>query len=247
MYVGNVEITGREVIVSTIAVLLLTIAGFFIASKIAQSQDEYNVKFYHAIPVADSTQFNYVLKTSGGDMFAYGTVSAVGSVTDSAIGHYMTLTRNLEEYRMHHRLVCSGSGKNRHCHTQVYWSWDHISSKSFGVSKVKFLGREFYYAQFPELPGERYVGTVNLPHGFFSNKQRYVYYGRNLQYTGTMYTYAERNTINNSIFAEGVNLDNALKHFIREYWVSGFWIAFVVILIIGVIAFIAADNDWLNR
>lgn len=248
LYVGDVEITKREIIVVTIAALLLTIVGFLIANNIAQRQDNYNVKFYEAVQVSDSVQFNYALKTNAGNMLAYGTVKSIGFVTDSAIGNYMTLTRKLEEYRQHHRTVCSGEGKDRHCHTETYWSWDYISSKNFSVSKVNFLGRDFSYSEFPRLPDEHYVATVNLPRALFSfkNKQRYVYYGRNLQYTGTMYTNADFHRLNESIFANGVTLDGALEHFVAKHWVMEFWIIFSIILIVGAAAFVAADNDWLN-
>lgn len=240
------EITGREIIVNIIAVLILLIIAFMIASKVAEYQDDYNVKFYHAIQVNDSTQFNYALKTNAGDMLAYGTVNSVGFVSDSGIGNYMTLTRALEEYRKHHRTVCSGSGKDRHCHTQTYWSWDEIKRNHFSVAQVEFLGKRFYYSQFPELPGEHYISTIELKRGFLSHRQRYVYYGRKLSYTGTMYTYADKHTINNSLFADGVQLKDAIKYYIKEYCVAIFWIVFAIVVIIGSIVFVVAENEWLN-
>lgn len=127
-----------------------------------------DVKYYQAVKVADSTQFNYAFTTNEGHTLAYGTVTAVGYVTGDGIGNYMTITRVLEEYRQHTRKVCTGEGKDRSCHTEEYWTWDDIGRKRFAVNQVNFLGRNFYYGAFPELPGENYITTINLPsRGFF--------------------------------------------------------------------------------
>lgn len=97
--------------VSAIFMLLAFIAGVCIAGSIRSCENDANVKYYQAVKIADSTQFNYAFKTNAGHTLAYGTVAAVGYVTDEGIGNYMTLTRVLEEYRKHHRTVCSGEGK----------------------------------------------------------------------------------------------------------------------------------------
>ena len=248
---GSWDLTVRELFLAIVGLLLAIILGCIIANNIAQAEDEYNVKFYHAIQVSDSAQFNYAFKTNAGHMLAYGTVSAVGFVTDNGIGNYMSLTRDLEEYRKHHRTVCSGEGKNRHCHTETYWTWDVIKTERFHVDQVDFLGKRFYYFQFPQLPSERYVGTVPIPsggfiEGLFKNRQRYVYHGRRLTYTGTMYTNAVNHTINDSKWADGITLDKAIDYYIREHGVLIFWIIFGVIIVVAIIFFVAAPNEWLN-
>lgn len=248
---GTWDLTVRELFLSIVGLLLAIIIGCIIANNIAQAEDEYNVKFYHAIQVSDSTQFNYAFKTDAGHMLAYGTVIAVGFVTDSGVGNYMTLTRDLEEYRKHHRTVCSGSGKTRHCHTETYWTWDVMKTDRFSVKQVEFLGRRFAYNQFPELPREHHVGTVpiNKPDilsALLTNRQRYVYYGRNLTYSGTMYTNAVNHTINDSKWANNITLDKAIDYYIREHGVLVFWIIFGIIIVVAIIFFVAAPNEWLN-
>ena len=52
---SNWDLTVRELFVSIVGVLLAIIVGCIIANHIAQAQDEYNVKFYHAVQVSDST------------------------------------------------------------------------------------------------------------------------------------------------------------------------------------------------
>ena len=242
----EVEVTKREMFVSFLFFLFAIIIGLVIAGSIKSCEDDANVKYYQAIKIADSTQFNYAFKTNAGHTFAYGTVSAVGFVTDDGIGNYMTLTRSLEEYRKHHRTVCSGEGKNRHCHTETYWTWDEISRKHFSVNQVNFLGRNFYYSAFPELPWERYIATIPLPsRGFFSAKQRYVYHGRSLSYTGTVYANIDNHQFNDAKFLEGVGLDTVVDKMVHKWGVPIFWVVFAIVIIIAIIAFVALPNEWL--
>ena len=242
----EVEVTKREMFVSFLFFLFAIIVGLGIAGSIQSCEDDANVKYYQAVKIADSTQFNYAFKTNAGYTFAYGTVSAIGFVTDDGIGNYMTLTRSLEEYRKHHRTVCSGEGKNRHCHTETYWTWDEISRNHFSVNQVNFLGRNFYYSAFPELPWESYIATIPLPsRGFFSAKQRYVYHGRSLSYTGTVFANIDNHQFNDAKFLEGVGLDTVVDKMVHKWGVPIFWVVFVIVIIIAIIAFVALPNEWL--
>ena len=242
----GIKVTKRELFVSALFFLVAIIIGLLIAGSIRSCEDDENVKYYQAVKIADSTQFNYAVKTDAGHTFAYGTVTAVGYVTDEGIGNYMTLTRTLEEYRMHHRTVCTGSGKNRHCHTETYWRWDAIGRDRFAVSHVRFLGRDFSYAMFPVLPWERYVGTVDIPSkGFFSNRQRYVYHGRSLAYTGTLYANIVGHQLDDAVFLDGIGLDSAVEKLIHTWGVPIFWIVFGIVIAIAIIIFVALPNEWL--
>lgn len=243
MYVGNAEITGREVLVTTIVSLFLICIGFLIANKIQDAEDSYNVKFYEAVQVSDSTQFNYAFKTNAGHMLAHGTVYAVGSVTDSHIGgEYMSLSRELERYTKHYRTVCSGEGKNRHCHTESYWTWDHVHTDYYNVNRVKMYGKEFRYDEFPDIAYPHYIKTVGIGH-----HERYVFHGRYTQYTGVLYTNITNHGLSSdSKFADGLSLENAVDYFVKKHSVLVFWILFTIVLVGGGIAFCAAENDWLN-
>lgn len=240
------EVTKREIFVSIVFALVAFIGGICIAGSIRSCEDDANVKYYEAVKLADSTQFNYAFKTNAGHTLAYGTVSAVGFVTDDGIGNYMTITRVLEEYREHHRTVCSGEGKNRHCHTETYWTWDAIGRNHFAVNQVNFLGRNFYYGSFPALPGENYITTINLNRsGFFSAEQRYVYYGRNLSYTGTVYANIDNHQFNDAKFLNGVGLDEAVDRLIHKWGVPIFCGVFAFVCIGLIVAFVALPNEWL--
>ena len=242
----EVEVTKREMFVSAIFAIIAFVAGICIAGSIRSCEDDANVKYYEAVQISDSTQFNYAFKTNAGHTLAYGTVEAVGFVTDDGVGNYMMLHRVLEEYRQHTRTVCTGTGKNRSCHTETYWTWDEMSSRDFSVSHVTFLGRSFYYSGFPELPKPRYVTTIDLPRkGFFSNKQRYVYYGRSLTYTGTLYANVDNHTLNDGKFLDGVPLDKAVDALIHKWGVPIFWGVFGVVIVVVIVIFVVAKNEWL--
>lgn len=78
---SDVEVTKREMFVSALFVLLALIAGICIAGSIRSCEDDENVKYYEAVQISDSTQFNYAFKTNAGHTLAYGTVEAVGMLS----------------------------------------------------------------------------------------------------------------------------------------------------------------------
>lgn len=235
------EVTKRELIVATLFFLISLIVGFSLATAVRNSQDENNKKYHQAVQVADSTKFGYAFKTDVGHTLAYGTVSAVGSVSDRGVGPYMTIHRVHEVYTRHTRTVCEGEGKNRSCHEETYWTWDYSGHKDWSVSHVKFLGKTFRYGEFARLPRGDYVKTDN-----YAYNNRYVYYAQRLQYTGTLYGNIVGHGLYNPEFKENVGLDNAVDAFSSKYGVVIFWIVFMLVVVVAVIAFVAADNDWLN-
>lgn len=238
---SSVEVTKREVFVAAVFFLISLGIGFLVANSIRNYQDENNKKFHQAVQLADSTKFNYAFKTDVGHTLAYGTVFAVGSVSDEGVGPYMSIHRVHEVYTMHTRTVCTGDGKNRHCHTETYWTWDYRGHKDWCVSHLKFLGRTFRYSEFARLPGADYVKTVNFKH-----HHRYVYYAQPLQYTGTLYGNIVGHNLYDPLFKNNVGLDKAVDAFSSKYGDVIFWVVFMIVVIVAVIAFVAADNEWLN-
>ena len=245
MYIGdtNIEITGRELIVAAVFALISVGIGFYVGNRMGIWQDEHNAKYNQAVKIDnDPSQFAYAFKTNAGHTLSYGTVEAVGSVTDNGLpGQYMSIHRVLQVYTMHTRLVCTGSGKARSCHTQTYWTWDNHGSKDWAVDNVKFLGKEFAFAAFPELPDGKYIKTID-----FAFHKRYVYYARNLSYTGTLYANIDIHMLNDGEFRDGVTIDQAVDAFSWKHVVLYFWLIFSAVIFIICCIFIALDNDWLN-
>jgi len=245
MYIGdtNIEVTQKELIIAIIFALISIGIGFYVGNRMGIWQDEHNAKYNQAVKIDnDSTQFAYAFKTDAGHTLSYGTVEAIGSITDNNIpGQYMSIHRVLEVYTMHTRLVCTGSGKTRSCHTQVYWTWDYKGADDWAVEKIKFLKKEFYYSAFPKLPEGNYIKTVN-----FAPNRRHVYYGRNLTYTGTLYANVENHRINDGEFRNNVTIDQAIDAFSWKHAVLYFWLIFSAVILIVCCVFVAMDNAWLN-
>lgn len=237
----DIEVTRREIYVSMIGLCIAIIIGFSIATAIQNHQDESNKKYHQAIQLADSTKFNYAFKTDAGHTLSYGTVSAIGSVSDRNVGPYMSIHRVHERYTKHYRTVCSGEGKDRHCHQEAYWTWDFQGSKDWCVGQLRFLGRTFRFSEFAALPKERYVTTDN-----YAYHNRYVYYARPLQYTGTLYANIVGHGLYNPEFKDNVGLDTAVDEFSSKYGVVIFWIVFAIVVGIVIIIFVVAENKWLN-
>jgi hypothetical protein len=246
MYLGdtNIEITTREVVIALIFAIISLGIGFYVGNRMGIWQDEHNAKYNQAVRIDnDSTQFAYAFKTNVGHTLAYGTVEAIGSVTDNGLGgEYMSIHRVLEVYTMHSRLVCTGSGKTRSCHTQIYWTWDYNGAKDWAVNEVKFLGKTFRFGTFPELPEGNHVKTIN-----FAPHKRYVYYCRHLRYTGTVYANIDNHVMNDGEYRDGVTIDMAVDEFSWKHVVLYFWLIFSAVILLICCIFIALDNDWLNN
>ena len=240
-YGSSVEVTKREVFVAAVFFLIALAIGFVVATAIRNSQDENNRKYHQAVQLSDSTQFNYMFKTDGGHTLAYGTASAVGSVSDEGVGPYMSIHRVLEIYTMHHRTVCTGDGKDRQCHTETYWTWDAHGYKDWCVTHVTFLGRTFRYGSFAKLPDAHYITTVRFKHD-----HRYVYYAQDLQYTGTLYGNIVNHNLYDPEFKNHVGLQNAVDAFSSKYGDIIFWVVYLIVMIVAVIVFVCAENSWLN-
>jgi hypothetical protein len=60
-----------------------------------------------------------------------------------------------------------------------------------------------------------------------------------------MYANVDNHSINNGKFLDGVPLDNAVEALIHKWGVPVFWGVFGVVVLIIVIVFVVAKNEWL--
>jgi hypothetical protein len=244
---SEIEVTKREMFVTIIFLCLMALLGFYVSDYIQKYQADHNAKYYQAIKITnDPAQFKYALETNAGHMIVHGTVKAIDPVTYEGLDGrtYMTITRVYEEYRMHSKRVCSGDGKNRHCHTKYYWTWDAIHSEGKSVAKVEFLGQWFLYQSFPRLPGEDHVKTWQ-----FESRKRYVFFARPTQFTGAFYAIADRSQSlkDHSEFMNGESCEGAMQRLVilhAHYW---FWGVFIFVVLAIAIVFVAMENKWLYK
>lgn len=239
------EVTKRELIVSLVILSILVIIGLFISGYIRTSIIDNNKKYETAVQIENvPAEFSNALRTNYGDVLAEGPLKSVGEVKiDDVSG--MSVRRVLEKYTRHTRRVSYSCGTAKHprtCwRTEVYWTWDYQKSDYDQVAWVTFLDEKFYISSFP-VPSSHYVKTVGC-----GNNLRYVYYRQDPYYYGTIYTFADNKTINNTVFVDGLAVKNAVDHFTTGFvWVYGFWVLWAILIIVLIILFCYLPNFWLN-
>ena len=235
------EVTKREIIISIGFVAILLIIGGFISNKIEQNVTDKNAVYTKAVRIDDDpNQFEYVFNTNYGSVMGYSTLESVGTVGDGTVNGYMTIRRVLEKYTMHTRVVCTGSGKTRSCHTQTYWTWDYHGEQKFSVNEVTFMGRKFSIGEFP-IPDKHYLKTVGC--GFHL---RHVYYVREPSYKGTLFTVINNHRLSQSEFKPNVTIGKAVEEYTNSHAKLFFWMGYVVFIIVIIAIFYGYKNDWLE-
>lgn len=148
-----------------------------------------------------------------------------------------------QHYTMHTRTVCSGSGKNRTCRTQTYWTWDTWGREDKKSKEIKFLGHVFKSNKI-DIPDTEYIDTIKT-----SSTVRYKYYGVNTKYKGTIFTKLENNTMSkSSSFYKNMEIDETVERLTSDsnIGIIIFWIIWIVLIGLCVYGFYYIDNDWLE-
>ena len=238
---SNVEVTAREVIFSIGLICIALMLGIKISDRIDNYMSDKNAVYNKAVQINnDSIQFAYAFATNYGPTFAYGTLNAVGEASDGKVSGFMSIRRELEEYTKHHRTVCEGEGKHRHCHEETYWSWDHQKTDVFSVDKVNFIGKNFWFSEFP-YRDYRHYKTMSCGYHL-----RHVYYTLPLSVTGTLFATIDNHRMNKPEFKAGVTIENARDAYVSKHHRLYFWITYIAVIIIGIIVFVSFENDWLE-
>lgn len=249
IYAFGINITLREILASVTIISFMLLAGFLISDKINNSIQDKNEEYQKAVKLNTSQEFQYGLRTDVGNAFCYGELSAVDTVSYPEIdGEYMYISKTREEYRMHTREVTKTrtgpDGKTEtYTETEIYYSWDTISSERLHSDELTFNDVVFPYSKF-DVPLSHYITTI-----YKWSDVRYVYYGTDTDFTGTLYTKISDHTIaDQSRFFQGKTPDETLESLISSsgaalifFWL--FWIA----LIAGIIFyFCSRENAWLE-
>lgn len=239
------EITKREILASISIIAVMILIGVLISTKISEHQMDKNEVYNKAVKIESKDMFEYGMRTNVGNAFVYGNLIAADTVTYPEIGgEYMSVEKVKERYTRHTRTVTKTrtvNGKSKtYTETEVYWTWDAIDSWSEHCDKVTFLGVEFDYGKIYK-PSEHYIDTQKeSPH------IRYVYYGSDTKYTGTIFTNLRDKTINNTTFFNGDNIEETVDHLESNSGVVIFWIFWMLLIGCCVFGFYYIDNKWLE-
>ena len=244
-YSSSPEVTKREVIFSIVIVCVMLILGVIIAGKIDDSlMNEYQ-KYNTALQIDNNTElFQYGMRTNIGNAFVYGDLNAIGSVTFPELpnGQYASTTRVQERYTRHTRTVTKkDSNGKEHKEQEVYWTWDKIGEDSKHVDEITFLGVTFPWGTI-QYPSESYLDTQSCGYHL-----RYVFYGSNLSYTGTIFTTLSNETISNKTdFYNNMTIEKTVDRLESRFPVILFWVVWVILTVGLVVGFCYIDNRWLE-
>lgn len=243
---GDFEITKREIIASISIIAVMILIGVLISGKISEHQMDKNEIYNKAAKIENTNLFQYGMDTNVGNAFVYGDLEAVDTVTYPEInGEYMYIEKVKERYTKHTRRVAhtkTVNGKTQTYYTtEIYWTWDRVSSEDIKCKEISFCGITFKSNKF-DIPGTDYIDTIKE-----SSHIRYKYYGTGTKFTGTIFTELKDKTISdNTNFYNNMNIEKTV-----DYLESGggeivFWILWIILIIVCVFGFYYLDNKWLE-
>lgn len=247
------EITKREIIVSVAIISVMLIFGFFISGKITDYQNDKNAEYQKAVHIDDSEFFQYGMKTNIGNAFVYGDLEAIDTVTYEEIGgEYLYIEKVEERYERHERKVEKEDDEgNKYTEKEVYYEWETENRENKHSEEVRFCGIIFPYKKI-KIPSVNYIKTLNRGKVYSwksgeNVKLRFKYYGVDANYTGTIYTKLENQTISDrSPFYKDYTIEETLKKCTSGIGIVFFWIAWIVLICIVVYGFYYLDNRWLE-
>ena len=243
-YIGDFEITVREIITSISIIAIMLVFGLLIHGKISEYHMDKNEVYNKAVKIESPDLFQYGMDTNIGNAFVYGDLKAVDTVTYPEIsGEYMYIKKVKEQYTMHTRIVTYTDDDGRtHTKTETYWTWDRVGSEDQKCKQISFCGVIFDSNKI-DIPGAWYITTIKE-----SSHVRYKYYGTDTQFVGTIFADLRDTTIpNGTNFYNNMTIEET-----TEYLENGigslivFWFFWIILIAGCVVGFYYLDNRWLE-
>lgn len=236
------EITKREIITSIAIVAIMLMLGTIISGAIADYSEEKKKEYNQAMQIDSKELFEYGMNTSVGNAFIYGQLKAVDTVTfDEIGGQWLRISKEREDYTRHEKKVKhTDSEGNTYYETEVYYSWDHVSTESKHSEKITFMDIEFDY-DLIDVNDSEYIDTIYK--GFDT---RYIYRGSSLEHTGTIYTNLQDGTIGKCNLYEYRTIQEVLESKNEDFGQITFWIIWILLIGFVTYGFCYFDNNWLR-
>lgn len=250
---GDFEITVREILASVSIVAVMLLIGTVISGKIQENQIDKNKIYNKAVRIDDAGLFQYGMDTNVGNAFVYGDLEAVDTVSYPDIdGQYMYVEKVKERYEKHEREVTKKDKDGKeYKDTEEYYQWDVDSRESIHSNEISFLGIVFPYGTI-STPSKKHIDTISagIEWSWKSGenvKVRYIYYGVDTKYTGTIFTDLRDGTISDGTqFYENMTVEETAEYLKSKGGVVIFWILWVVFICFCVFGFCCLDNRWLE-
>lgn len=251
---GTWEMTGREIIFGILLFAIYIIGGLCIYDKIDRAIEDHNMKYTAAVWVDNDETFKNRVYTDSRDAIVYGDWSSIGYVTfdsvkgpDKIDGRWSCVSVEKEHYTMHTRTVTYTVNGHTKTRTEHYYSWDHVWTDSNHVGQIRFAGLLFPYGTVEPQGIGVYLGTYRY------GSDRYIYHAEKTEASGITFTHIEDGGISKcDLYTKYGNTPDDFQAFLESnLWGDGarwgFWIAFVILGLAGVVLFCYFDNDWLNN
>lgn len=244
------SITLREVLVVFIAMALLFTLGIKISDAIERKGWENSKKYQTAAQAKDSNTYQWLVKTSIGNLLAEGTAECIDPVhMDGVDGVYWYIERDYEQYREHSRQVAhTYTDSDGHTHTyyttEYYWTWDVMDTEKKSAKQFTFLGLTYNNGDL----GISRPAAAQIKVDDFAYHERYVYYGAPTTRTGVVFTNIIDGKYSDSFFADG----NTIESFLIAHTDDGtvgktiFWCFWITLMIIIGCVYIFIDNEYLE-
>lgn len=252
----NMVIKKRELLFSVIIVCVLLCLGLFISGKISYGAAQTAEKYATATIIEDHSQFRYGMNTDFGNVLLYGELSTDSPVTFDEIGNgYIYIEKVREDYTRHTRTVTKkDSNGNTYTETEVYYSWDYVSSEHLATDTIVFLGEPFSYGTI-SLPVRRLnladagVEKQRWNYIYKNSDTRYYYNVTDVSLVGTVFATLSDGTIKNasSLYENDtpVEVIESVQQSETLYLIF-FWLAWVVFMAGCVYGFLYLENRWLD-
>lgn len=237
------EITNRELIASVIILAIMFIIGLFIGDFINNDHLDSVAKYNKALKIKDEDTFKYAMKTNIGNAFIEGDFITLDPVSEDRIdGEYTHITVEKEEYTKHKREVTYKDSKGKtKTKTEIYYTWDYVSTKRYTATKISFLNVTFDLGKF-SIPSKEYLTTK-----YQGSDIRYKYYVVPKTFHGTIFSYLSDNTIQgNSLTIYPSSIESTLDFLTSNTLIYFFWIIWTVLSLFVAYYFCVQENDWLN-
>lgn len=263
----------KRILVVLLGLVVLGMMTLGIKGHMDSGGYKNQVNYATAVQSTKQDDFNYIVDSQQGRALANGDFTAKGAPAkfDEMNKGYTYVHRSKEHYTMHTREVCYPDGDGgEDCHTEIYYTWDEVSSDNLEVDKLSFMGRDyptslFDFGSYNHNTNCAEFAAVGSGTGLFENKQgcidgdiylndddRYVYSTTPLSFNASFLatTYGGLKPFTgNSIKLENKSIGQILKD-VGKYKLISFWVVTVLIILLTITAIILAygwvmeDGEW---
>ena len=243
-YVGEIEITVREILFSVVILSFLVGIGVWISNPILKRVNENALEIVSSVKVNDQEKFGYIKRTNAGDFLAEGELVADAVSIPDLNGTYMAIKKDKERYTMHVQTYTTSDGKGHTTvHTRTYWSWDVIHTDKWTCDSVTFLNQRFKLKDIKYHWDLKHNTTIKE-----SSDIRYVYYTHPISTNGLMRGVADNKSYQNLSFKENDTIDKTVQKAENRIKNSPiiFFVLWTIFIIFAIVGFYAIENNWLE-